>query len=81
MAKATNPSKSAAASSRKCTRQPDTVKPEKSTALPTDAQRKTGDEFGMEGTNKTVATPKPDNTPSDELGLGPHVEKTPYTRG
>jgi hypothetical protein len=59
----------------------DPVKPEKSTALPSDAARKTGDEFGMEGTNKTVATPKPDNAPPDELGLGPHVEKTPYTRG
>jgi hypothetical protein len=74
--------KPTAAVSRKSKRQPsDTVKPEKSTALPTDAARKTGDEFGIEGTNKTVATPKPDNAPSDELGLGPHVEKTPYTRG
>ena len=63
------------------TRQADTVKPVKSTALPADAARKTGDEFGLEGTNKTVANPKPDNAPADELGLGPHVEKSPYTRG
>ena len=62
-------------------RQSDPVKPEKSTALPADAARKTGNEFGLEGTNKTVATPKPDNAPRDELGLGPHVEKSPYTRG
>ena len=75
------PVKPAAASSGKKNRQSDTVKPEKSTALPTNAARKTGDEFGIEGTNKTVATPKPDNRPSDQLGLGPHVEKTPYTRG
>ena len=60
---------------------PDTVKPDKSTALPSDAVRKTGDEFGLEGTNKTVAIPKPDSAPPDELGLGPHVEKSPYTRG
>jgi hypothetical protein len=74
--------KPGAASSRKSKRQSsDTVKPEKSTALPADAARKRGDEFGIEGTNKTVATPKPDNAPSDEMGLGPHVEKTPYTRG
>ena len=62
-------------------RQSDPVKPEKSTTLPADEARKTGDEFGLEGTNKTVATPKSDNAPPDELGLGPHVEKSPYTRG
>lgn len=71
----------AAAGTRKSNRPASPVKPEKSTALPANANRKTGDEFGIEGTNKTVATPKPDNQPSDELGLGPHVEKTPYTRG
>ena len=62
-------------------RQSDAVKPEKSTALPGSAARKTGAEFGLEGTNKTVATPKPDSAPPDELGLVPHVEKSPYTRG
>lgn len=60
---------------------PEIAKPDQSTTLPADADRKTGDEFGIEGTNKTVATPRPGNLPSDELGLGPHVEKTPYTRG
>jgi hypothetical protein len=78
---ASKPAKPTSASSRKSKRRSDIVKPEKSTALPADAKRKTGDEFGIEGTNKTVAMPKPDNKPSDELGLGPHVEKTPYTRG
>ena len=62
-------------------RSPDTVKPDKSTVLPSDAVRKTGDQFGLSGTNKTVATPKPDNAQPDELGLGPHVEKSPYSRG
>ena len=62
-------------------RSSDTAKPRKSTVLPADAARKTGDEFGVDGTNKTVATPKSDSAPLDELGLGPHVEKSPYTRG
>jgi len=62
-------------------RKSDLVKPEKSTALPVDAAREIGNEFGLDGTNKTVAVPKPDNAPRDELGLGPHVEKSPYTRG
>jgi len=62
-------------------RKSDPVQPEKSTTLPADAARKIGEEFGLEGTNKTVAVPKPDNAARDELGLGPHVEKSPYTRG
>ena len=49
--------------------------------LPADAARKTGDEFGLDGPNKTVAIPKSDSAPLDELGLVPHVEKSPYTRG
>ena len=39
------------------------------------------DEYGKEGTNKTIAQPKPDNAPSEELGNTPHVGKSPYTRG
>lgn len=39
------------------------------------------DEFGREGTNKTIAQPKPDGAPSEELGHTPHIEKSPYTRG
>ena len=38
-------------------------------------------EYGKEGTNKTIAQPKPDNAPSEELGNTPHVGKSPYTRG
>ena len=41
-------------------------------------------EFGKEGTNKTVPTPKADGEPSEELGHAApyrHTEKTPYTRG
>jgi hypothetical protein len=77
----TAPAAAGARKSRADHRPADAVKPEKSTALPADAVRKTGDEFGIEGTNKTVATPKPDHAAPDELGLGPHIEKTPYTRG
>ena len=59
-------------------------KPERPDKSPTSVSGKAikrGDEFGLEGTNKTVATPKPDNAPAEELGLGPYVEKSPYTRG
>jgi len=57
------------------------VRVEKSSVRPADAVRQSGDDFGLEGTNKTVATPKSDNAAPDELGLGPHIEKSPYTRG
>jgi hypothetical protein len=39
------------------------------------------DEYGREGTNKTVPEPKADNEPSEELGNTRHIGKTPYTRG
>lgn len=39
------------------------------------------EEYGREGTNKTIAQPKADNAPSEELGNTPHVGKSPYTRG
>jgi hypothetical protein len=39
------------------------------------------DKFGREGTNKTIAQPKPDGAPSGELGHTPHIGKSPYTRG
>ncbi|MDQ3058115.1 MAG: hypothetical protein M3R45_01145 [Pseudomonadota bacterium] len=42
---------------------------------------RTGNDFGEEGTNKTIPVPKPDGAPSEELGHTPHIEKTPYTRG
>ena len=72
-----NAKKTGSGSKQSC----DTAKPQKSTALPADAARKTGDEFGLDGPNKTVAIPKSDSAPLDELGLVPHVEKSPYTRG
>ena len=81
--KRTRPATSAprGVSSRPVIAPPDAVKPDRSATLPADAARTTGEEFGIEGTNKTVALPKADNAPPDELGLAPHVEKTPYTRG
>ena len=43
---------------------------------------RSGKDFGEEGTNKTVATPKPDGAESEELDSNtPHIEKSPYTRG
>jgi hypothetical protein len=43
--------------------------------------KKASDEFGKEGTNKTLPEPKADGEPSEELGNTPHIGKTPYTRG
>jgi len=42
---------------------------------------RTGDDFGQEGTNKTIPVPKPDGAESEELGNSsvPHIEKSPYT--
>ncbi len=38
-------------------------------------------DFGEEGTNKTIPVPRPDGAVPEELGITPHVEKSPYTRG
>ena len=46
--------------------------------------KRRGKDFGLEGTNKTVATPQPDNAqPADELQgtKSKFIPKTPYTRG
>jgi hypothetical protein len=43
--------------------------------------KKASDEFGKEGTNKTLPEPKADGESSEELGNTPHIGKTPYTRG
>jgi hypothetical protein len=42
---------------------------------------KPADEYGREGTNKTLPEPKADNEPSEELGNTRHIGKSPYTRG
>jgi hypothetical protein len=39
------------------------------------------EDYGKEGTNKTLPEPKADNEPSEELGNTRHIGKTPYTRG
>lgn len=70
-----------AAAARKSTVHKKPVQPDKSPTSVSGKAIRRGEEFGLEGTNKTVATPKPDNAPAQELGLGPHVEKSPYTRG
>ena len=53
----------------------------KGTQAPEKKPRK-GNDFGAEGTNKTIPTPKPDGAASEELGNSnlPHIEKTPYIR-
>jgi hypothetical protein len=50
-------------------------------AQPGRTTSKDAGEFGKEGTNKTIAEPKADGAPSEELGNTPHVGKSPYTRG
>ena len=42
-----------------------------------------GQDFGLEGTNKTVPVPQPDAQPADELQgtKSKFIPKTPYTRG
>lgn len=42
---------------------------------------RTGNDFGKEGTNKTIPVPKPDGAQAEELGNTPHIKKSPYTRG
>ncbi len=46
-----------------------------------DAKPRRGNDFGEEGTNKTIPVPKPDGAQTEELGNTPHIEKSPYTRG
>ncbi len=72
---------SPAGAGRKGAVQKKPVQPDTSPTSVSGKAIKRGDEFGLEGTNKTVATPKPDKAPAEELGLGPYVEKSPYTRG
>jgi len=45
------------------------------------AKPRRGNDFGAEGTNKTIAVPKADGAEPEELGNTPHIEKSPYTRG
>lgn len=48
-----------------------------------DGKPRRGDDFGAEGTNKTIPVPMSDGAVSEELGNlnTPHIEKSPYTRG
>ena len=40
-----------------------------------------GNDFGEEGTNKTISVPKPDSKDNNELRHTPKGEKSPYRRG
>jgi hypothetical protein len=48
--------------------------------IPARKSDKAAEEFGKEGTNKTLPEPKKDNASSEELGHTRHIEKSPYTR-
>lgn len=48
---------------------------------PTAKPGKPLEDYGKEGTNKTLPEPKADNEPSEELGNTRHIGKSPYTRG
>ena len=45
--------------------------------------KRKGQDFGLEGTNKTVPVPQPDAHPADELQgtKSKFIPKSPYTRG
>jgi hypothetical protein len=45
--------------------------------------KRKGKDFGLEGTNKTIAVPQPDAQPADELQgtKSKFIPKSPYTRG
>lgn len=53
------------------------------TANPAARDKRKGEDFGLEGTNKTVPVPQPDAQPADELqGIkSKFIPKSPYTRG
>lgn len=50
---------------------------------PASTSPRRGDDFGLEGTNKTVPVPQPDAEPAEELQgtKTKFVPKSPYTRG
>ncbi|CAN5553288.1 hypothetical protein BH10PSE16_BH10PSE16_06710 [soil metagenome] len=50
---------------------------------PAARKKRKGQDFGLEGTNKTLPVPQPDAQPADELQgtKSKFIPKTPYTRG
>ncbi len=56
---------------------------EKSTPDAKPKPKRTGKDFGLEGSNKTIPVPQPDAQPADELQgtKSKFIPKTPYTRG
>lgn len=50
---------------------------------PGSGPKRRGNDFGLEGTNKTVPAPQPDAQPADELQgtKSKFIPKSPYTRG
>ena len=56
---------------------------QKSFPKPDSKPKRKGEDFGLEGTNKTVPVPQPDAEPADELQgtKSKFIPKSPYTRG
>ena len=52
-------------------------------ANPAARDKRKGEDFGLEGTNKTVPVPQPNAQPADELQgtQSKFIPKSPYTRG
>ena len=55
----------------------------KKSANPAARDKRKGEDFGLEGTNKTVPIPQPDAQPAGELQgtQSKFIPKSPYTRG
>lgn len=52
-------------------------------SAPDPKPKRKGKDFGLEGSNKTIAAPQPDAQPADELQgtKSKFIPKSPYTRG
>lgn len=60
-----------------------TIDAPKSHLDPASKHPRKGDEFGLEGTNKTISAPLPNAAPAEELEgtKTKYIPSSPYTRG
>ena len=56
---------------------------QKANPAPDSGPKRRGEDFGFEGTNKTIPVPQPDAEPAAELQgtKSKFIPKSPYTRG
>lgn len=61
----------------------DVHRTQKLPSTPASKAKRRGNDFGLEGSNKTTSAPQPEAQPSDELQgtKSKFVPKSPYTRG